>query len=341
MFTFRNLVSRLNQSSQRVTQPVSIDLGSSFTKIAVQKRLVTCEPSCIVRHRESGEVIAVGTAAAQLVGKIPPSVECLWPIRHGKVANIPAAQAFLSQLFQNLPLFSRTGTHPLLPSLLNIPVTLGYGGEATTVEQKALERVCQNLSHSVQLFSRGKALWQTLSTQRPALQQAFIIDLGGMTTEFHLFSGGEAVRQKVVQLGGEDFTQAVVHTIRQEYHCEIGWLLADTIKKELCRISADSAEEKKMTIRGRNILTSLPMTLTLNASSFDPSFSSLTEILFGEFKDFCQLCPTELLSSALDQGIFLTGGTALLSGLASFLNKRTQSECTVSESPFEDIVKGM
>jgi rod shape-determining protein MreB len=141
-------------------------------------------------------------------------------------------------------------------------------------------------------------------------------------------------------LGGDHFTRVIVQQVQKQYHCQIGWQTAEKVKISL-GFGQGLQQNKKMVVRGRDILTSLPATIQVSAEDFMAGYQLIVHDLLQHIADLFQDAPPEVMAEGLDQGVMFTGGGSLLTGLADAVESHLRSPIHVSTSALEDVVKGL
>ncbi len=336
MSRFKTLVRRLRQNLEKSgSQTFLVDFGSSQTKVMLEGKIVFSEASCIALHHHSKETVAVGNAASKLIGKTPPHIEVVFPVRRGKVVSVAAARAFTAAVFQ-----------PFLPQLLPFftrrkKFVIAVSNLEQLTHQQTLKQTLQLISSSVTFQDSLTSIWRSQRRYKHLAGECCVINIGGMGTEMAIFAGGLPVVRKSWRVGGEDFTQRVIEATRKLHKCDIGWQTAERVKREIGRIKASEQSSKVLAVRGRDILSSLPVTCSLSSAIFQAGFFELSMKLIEGFHELCQECDPELLTKALEQGVFLTGGGSLLPGMSELFSQELKLDILSSPSPLEDVVRGM
>ena len=316
---------------------IALDLGSFTTRIANGQQLLFAEPTCIALHKKTGSVVAVGRTAADLYERTPESVEVIFPVRRGKVTRIYPTEQFLKQICKTY--ISQSAIQ--LP-LRGTTVRVAHSPTASVIQKDFLQRVLKTSGFSrVVLVNKNMALLNYLRSQNYLAPVLCTVDIGGMSTEIGLFAQDGVVGQRSLPLGGEDFTQEVIRLLRKAHQCEVGWQTAERVKQSIGRVTESHEHPKLMVIRGRDSVSSLPKTVQISAIHFDQAFLELAEDILMGIRQLCQDSAPELVTAALDQGIFLTGGGSLLEGIDSFLAQRLQCPVHLSATALTDVVQGM
>src|SRR5579859_1892431 len=326
----------LSRAASTSVSTVGLDFGSNSTRLLVNNKLVFAEPTCVAIHKHTGAVVAFGTNAFAMLGKTPPAIEVVMPVRRGRVVQKDAAQNFLTCVFQT---FSKTH---VLNQVFRKHVKVGIPFLLTDAERAELKQVVQNVSAAnVTLETKAEAAWRgwQKSMQLPSI--LLLIDIGGATTEASFFAAGEVVTRKFMNIGGDDFTKGLMQNLRKQHHCEIGWQTAERMKKQIGEVLPTYQPRRQVMIRGRDVLSSLPTTICVNSEESQTLFTELTQRILVGVQELCEDTPAEIVTEALEHGVFLTGGGSVLAGLAEFFGQQLRTQVATSPSPFEDVVKGL
>jgi len=316
-----------------------IDFGSSTTRILFDEKIIFEEATCVALHKESDSIVAIGQAAADLEGKSSQSIDVNFPIRRGNIADFSAAHHFLHGVFRTHQSFhTSNGLLGFLPKNIHVAVS----PNATSIQKDFLKRLFKQTGFSdVTLLNKNTAILHQIRRSTHHSPLICSVDIGGMTTEICVFSQDQPVTERTIHVGGEDFTKEIIRVIRKQHSCEIGWQTAEKIKSALGRVPESSQDIRLSVIRGRDIVTSLPKTIQVSTTDLDQAFSQLAQDIWSDFREFCQDGDSELITTALSEGIFLTGGGSLLRGMDEFFMKKLQCPVHMSRTPFDDVIKGL
>jgi len=321
----------------RTAQPqVTLDFGSQMTRVTVNGEVVWNQATALAWNEEMEAVVAVGDQARQLRGKTPARVVVIQPIQEGVVADLEMMTLFLEAVFNQA--FHHQGVINVIRPRCKVAVPAGV----TPVELNQLKRILTNLGCQVTMVKKIAAL-SNLPRLNRLKNSHMVLDLGAQTVELGLLTGQEIIVQKTLHsVKGDDFTRVIMDEVKQAYGCEIGFETAQKIQEQIGVVS-DQAEAKlgKMTVRGKNTKTGTMMTIRVEAAVFALKFYELAKKLSSEISGVLIMSPAELVTQALEQGIYLTGGVAQLAGLAAMLENELQTQVLVASSPDLDVVKSM
>jgi rod shape-determining protein MreB and related proteins len=321
---------------------MALDLGSSQTKVVFQDHVVFHQPTCIALHRRNGEVVAIGQAAVELLGKTPKHIEVIFPIRRGKVQDIAGMQLFVQLCLQSI-LRQKLSTHTAINRVFRPPVTVAVPTETSNAEKEMLQKVFREVGFPrVSFVTQLEAAYHHLQKQKKVGRVFALVNIGAMTTEMAFFAQHQMVVYRSLAVGGDNFTRAALHEMQKQYHCQVGWQTAEKVKINVGLIAPSGVQKnKKMVVRGRDILTSLPTTVQVAAEDLTPVYQPFIDDILQSIADLFQDAAPEVMAEGLDQGVMLTGGGSLLAGLAPILEEGLRTPVHISPSALEDVVRGL
>jgi rod shape-determining protein MreB len=310
---------------------VAIDLGTVNTLLYVAGRgVVIEEPSAIAISKGTSAVVAVGLAADALTGKEPQDIEVIHPLRDGVIADLDATVAML-QAFLRLARLRRRLARTA--AVICLPV------EATWVERRSVAAAAEALKPrcSVQLVDEPVAAAAGAGFDLAAGSGAFIVDIGGGTTEAAVLAGGHVVRARSLRVGGNAMDEAIIRAVRTEYGLHIGRNAARTLKTTLGL--GDSAIADAETV-GVDAVRRTPrverISAALVATAVEPAVSTITTTVQEMLADI----PPNLAEEVVRGKIRLAGGGALLPGLAYRIEAVADIAVMVVDDPLRCVIRG-
>ena len=314
---------------------IAIDLGTSNTLITHNGKIAINHPSIVAINRLSGKIIASGSEAISMRGKIHQNIKTLYPFKDGVIANFDAAEKMLSSFISMIP------SKPLsLPTSYNMLIAIPC--ESTEVEMRAVKESAKRLK-AKKVFLIPEPIAAAIGGGIDILQPKgnLIIDIGGGTTEIAVVSYGSIIRGKSLKIAGNTFNNDIINYVRDEYDLNIGESTAEELK-----ITVGSAEYTKdgrqfsTTVQGRDLHTGLPKEIEISnkdiAKSLDKSLSIIEHYILEILSD----TPPEISSDIYESGLYLTGGGSLLRGLDERFSRFTDLPVCLAENPLEAVVKG-
>jgi rod shape-determining protein MreB len=312
---------------------VGIDLGTANTLVTVRNRgIVISEPSVVAIDTPTKNVLAIGADAKRMVGRTPANIVVIRPLRDGVISDFDVTEQMLRYFIKKV--------HTRYGQISRPRVLVGIPSGVTEVEKRAVRDATLNAgARWSRLIAEpmAAAIGAGLPVTEPS--GSLIVDIGGGTTEVAVVSLGGIVVSRSVRIGGDEMDTDIVSYARREYNLLVGERTAEDVK-----IAAGSAypvaDERTITLRGRDLLTGLPRNVELGADqvreALEPSLTQIIDAIKGTLEE----TPPELLADVMDQGIVLAGGGALLRGLDRRVAEATGMPVHVAEDPLTCVVRG-
>lgn len=311
---------------------IGIDLGTANVLIYIKGQgIVLNEPSVVAIDSETKRVLAVGTEAREMLGRTPGRVKAIRPMKDGVIADFNVTEELLSNFIRKVngkSLFSRPRILICCPS--NI----------TQVEKNAIKEAAERIgAKKVFLEEEPKvaAVGAGLDISKPSGNM--VIDIGGGTTDIAVLSLGGIVNSASVKVAGNKFDSDIVKYIKDKYKLLIGDRTAEEIKLTIGNVYPTEHEEK-MEVRGRDLVTGLPHTITLSSNEVEEALRESIYILIHQTKSVLEQTPPELSADIIDKGIVITGGGALIKGFDQLLAHELKVPVFVAESPLTCVAEG-
>ena len=316
-----------------ISKDIGIDLGTSNIRIHLKgKGVVLSEPAVVAINQITGEILAVGNQAKEMIGRTPDSIVAFKPLKDGVIADFESTRALMQNLISRVvqkSLFYRPRIVVSIPSGI------------TDVEERAVEGVVyKSGAKEVYLMEEvmAAAIGSELEVEKP--EGAMIVDLGGGTSEMAVLSLGGIVVSNSVKIAGEKLDKDIVEYIKQKFNVIIGDGEAEEVKKQIGAATAAMTEDR-MEVKGRNLLTGLPETITVTTEDINEAMKdSLNEIL-RIIKLTLEQTPPELASDIMERGITLSGGLSLLRNIDRLISDETGMPVFIADEPEKCVVKGV
>jgi rod shape-determining protein MreB len=319
-----------------------IDWGGLYTRIMLNDELIYNQPSCFLRDTSSGSVINIGQEVLNLRDKQPPGTEIVFPVKQGSIHNKTDAVDFLQAIFKQ----QQVG--PSLPLLGRGNVTYSCPALATNLDREVYQEVFEEVGLSqANCVTKSKAILANLSQERSELFKQFnmvTIDFGHELTELGVFVNGTVIKTQSLRFGSKRITQMIQRVVREKYGLNIGWHSAERLKFQLPNLLQSEVEtvaDDRTNLRGVDLVDNLIITKTVRFGDFAPGLKTIMLNLVKEVKfGFSQVDPG-LIVAALENGVYLSGGGTLLTGLDDFLSSHLQTPVYRSKQPYLDVIKGL
>lgn len=314
------------------TTDIGIDLGtSSILVYAKGKGIVLKEPSVVAYDKDADKVRAIGEEARQMIGRTPGNIMAVRPMRQGVITDFLITERMLHYFIQKA-----MGRRAFRKPRISICVPSGV----TEVERKAVEEATyQAGAREVLIVPEpvAAAIGSGIDITKPCGNM--IVDIGGGTTDIAVISLAGTVVSNSVKISGETFDQDIIRYVRKTYNVFIGEQTAEAVK---IRIGSayPRAEEKTMEIKGRNVITGLPATITVSSDEIRGAIAQTTNQIADAICAVLEKTPPELASDVSDRGIILTGGGSLLAGMDELIQERTGINTVTAENPASVVALG-
>lgn len=313
---------------------IGIDLGTANTLVNVRgKGIVINEPSWVAIDKRSRKPLAIGAQAKEMVGRTPNNVIAVRPLRDGVISEFEITQAMLGYFI------GKAHQQSIVP-MPRPRVVIGIPSGATEVEKRAVYDAAMAAgARETFLIEEPRAAALGAGLPITEVRGNMIVDIGGGTTEVAVMSMGGIVVSRSLRVAGDELDQDVAQFIRNKYNLFIGERMAEAVK-----ITIGSAyplpTEKTMLVRGRNLVTGLPEAIDVSSVEIREAISGSVRVIVDTIKDAIDESPPEILSDLIDMGVCLSGGGALLQGLAERLSDELRIRVWVAEDPMTCVARG-
>ncbi|MCF2554861.1 rod shape-determining protein [Faecalicatena contorta] len=311
---------------------IGIDLGTASILVYVKgKGVILKEPSVVAFDRDTNEVKAIGEEARLMLGRTPGNIVAIRPLRQGVISDYTVTEKMIKYFVQKA-LGKRTFKKPRI----SICVPSGV----TEVESKAVEEAAYAAgAREVRLIEEpvAAAIGAGIDISRPCGNM--IVDIGGGTSDIAVISLGGTVVNTSLKLAGDDFDEAIVRYVRKKHNLLIGERTAEDIKIKI-GTTYPLVENEVMEVRGRNIVTGLPKTVTVTSAETEEALREPAGQIVEAVISVLERTPPELSADILDRGIVLTGGGSMLRGLEELIEERTGINTMTADEPMQVVAIG-
>lgn len=313
---------------------VGIDLGTANTLVFVKgKGIVLREPSVVAKNTKTGDIVAVGNDAKNMIGRTPGSIVAIRPMKDGVIADFEITTAMIQYYLKEA--MKASGSNWKKP---NVMICVPYG--ITSVEQRAVIDASRQAG-AKEAFTIEEPFAAAIGANLPVWEPtgSMVVDIGGGTTEVAVISLGGIVTSESVRVGGDAMDQSIIAYIRKTYNLTIGERTAESIKVEIGTARAEGPAET-MEIRGRDLLTGLPKTIEITSDEISKSLHEAIVVILDGVKKTLEQTPPELSADVMERGIVLTGGGALLRNLDKVISDETKMPVFIAEDPLDCVAIG-
>ena len=319
-----------------LNQELAIDLGTANTVIYQNDQIVLDEPSIVAIDNNSGKCIAIGRQAKLMHERSNPGIKTIRPLRDGVIADFNAAEMMIRGFIKQVNSKHRSLFTP------NLKIVVGIPSGSTEVEIRAVRDSTEHAGgRDVYLVYEPMAAALGIGLNVEAPQGNMVVDIGGGTAEIAVISLGGIVVQESIKTAGDEFTADIQQYMRQQHNIKIGEITAERIKIAVGAVLPDLEDEPEpYTINGPNLMTAHPVEATIThqeiAHCLDRSIAKIETSIMHVLEE----TPPELYTDIVSEGIYLSGGGALLRGLAKRLTDKINIPFHVANDPLHAVGRG-
>lgn len=311
---------------------IGIDLGTANVLIYIKGQgIVLNEPSVVAIDSETKKPLAVGKEARDMLGRTPGTVHAIRPMKDGVIADFEITEVMLNHFIKKI---NGKGFLSRPRILICCPSNI------TQVEKNAIKDAAERTgAKRVFLEEEPKvaAIGAGLDISAPC--GSMVIDVGGGTTDVAVLSLGGIVNSASIKVAGNVFDNDIVKYIKDKYKLLIGDRTAEEIKLNIGTVYPSDKKEK-MEVRGRDLVTGLPHTITITSDEVEEALRESVYIIVNTAKNVLEQTPPELSADIIDKGIVVTGGGALIKGFDELLAHELKVPVFVAESPLTCVAEG-
>ena len=311
---------------------IGIDLGTASILVYIKgKGVVLKEPSVVAFDRDTNKIKAIGEEARLMLGRTPGNIVAVRPLRQGVISDYTVTEKMLKYFIQKA-----IGKNTFRKPRISVCVPSGV----TEVEKKAVEDATyQAGAREVAIIEEpiAAAIGAGIDISRPCGNM--IVDIGGGTSDIAVISLGGTVVSTSIKIAGDDFDEAIVRYMRKKHNLLIGERTAEDIKIKIGS-AFHRAQADAMDVRGRNLVTGLPKTVTVTSEETEEALRETTSQIVEAVHSVLEKTPPELAADVADRGIVLTGGGSLLRGLEELIEEKTGINTMTAEEPMTAVAIG-
>lgn len=312
---------------------IGIDLGTANTLVYVKGRgIVINEPSIVAVNQKTGQVVAVGTQAREMIGRTPAHIVAVQPVVDGVISDFEVTSEMLSYLIGK----AQAGH----AKLLGPRVVVGVPSGITSVEIRAVRDAARAAgAREVHIIEEpmAAAIGIELPVHEP--RGNMVIDIGGGTTDIGIISLGGLVNARNVRIAGDKFNIDIVSHVRNEFKMLIGEKSAEETKIAVASV-APGRMPLEVLVRGRDLVTGLPREIRITDQDVRNAIGHSVEELVEAVKEVLETTQPEIVADIMQRGIYLAGGGALIRGISDFLGNALGVTVAITPDPLTAVVRG-
>ncbi|MFA6418956.1 MAG: rod shape-determining protein [Candidatus Margulisiibacteriota bacterium] len=316
----------------KFSRDLGIDLGTATTLVFARgEGIILCEPSVVAINKDNNKPLAFGNEAKGMLGRTPANIVAVRPMRDGVIADFEITEMMLRHFINKSHQRS---------AFVRPRIVVGVPSGITGVEKRAvLDAAMHAGAREAYLVEEPMAAAIGANLPVSEAQGSMIVDIGGGTTEVAVLALGGIVVSKSLRVAGDEMDEAIVSHCRKNYNLLIGERTAEQIKIDIGS-AYPLPEEKTIEVRGRDLVTGLPKTLTLTSSEIRDALAEPVSMVVDAVRMTLEKTPPELSADIMDRGIVMAGGGSLLRGLDKYLAQETEMPVYVVDDPISCVAYG-
>ncbi|WP_125707982.1 rod shape-determining protein [Companilactobacillus zhongbaensis] len=313
------------------SKKVGIDLGTANTLVFVEsKGIVLNEPSVVAKNNNTGEIVAVGSDAREMIGRTPGSISAIRPMRDGVIADYDTTAAMMKYFIEKTTGNSKPSVMVCVPS------------GVTEVEKRAVIEATQHAG-AKEAYVIEEPFAAAIGAGLPVMDPTgnMVVDIGGGTTDVATISLGGIVSSRSIRVAGDKFDESISAYIKTNFNLQIGERTSEDVKMQVGSASIEKSKElESMQIRGRDLVTGLPKTITLEGEDVATAIHEDVQEIIETIKETLEETSPEIAADVIDHGIVLTGGGALLHHLPEVISEATGVPVFIAQDPLDCVAIG-
>lgn len=316
-----------------MSNDIGIDLGTANTLVYVRGRgIVMNEPSVVAVNQKTGQVVAVGAQAKQMLGRTPAHIVAVRPLVDGVISDFEVTEEMVTYLLNKAQGNSR--------KLLGPRVVVGVPSGVTNVEIRAVRDAAKNAG-AREVYIVEEPMAAAIGIRLPVNEPIgnMIIDIGGGTSDVAVISLGGVVTSKNLRIAGDKLNNDIIAYIRGEFKILIGEKTAENIKIAIGAVVSQD-DPLEATIKGRDLVTGLPREVIITDSDIREAISHSVDNLVEATKEVLETTPPEILGDVMSRGVYLVGGGALIKGLDQLIQESLKIPVHVATDPLTAVARG-
>ncbi len=316
-----------------VSNDIGIDLGTANTLVYVRGAgIVINEPSVVAVNQKTGQVVAVGSAAKQMLGRTPAHIVAVRPLVDGVISDFEVTEEMITYLLNKAQKETKKMFGPR--------VVVGVPSGITNVEIRAVRDATRNAGagevHIVE-EPMAAAIGMRLPVREPI--GSMVLDIGGGTSDIAIISLGGVVKSKNLRIAGDKLSNDIIGYIRSEFKILVGEKTAEDIKIAIGSVIPGEVA-LEASVKGRDLITGLPREVVITDADIREAISLSIASLVEATREVLETTPPEVLSDIMNRGMYLAGGGALIKGLAQLLQEEIKIPVHVAADPLTTVARG-
>jgi len=315
-----------------LTRKIGIDLGTCNSEVFIPKKgIVLQEPSVVAVSLAENKILAVGKLAKEMVGRTPDTIRVYRPLREGVIADYRVTQAMLRYFLEEVLGYFR---------IFKPELVIGVPAGITSTERRAVIEAGMSAGAKAVYLAKEPIL-AAIGAGVPIDSSSgnLIVDIGGGTTEVAVISLGGIVTWRSARIAGDKMDSAISDFVKKKYNLAIGEQMAENIKIKIGTALAEK-EERKLEIRGRDLISGLPRNIKISSNEVSSAMSDVIEEIIQTIKIVLRDTPPELSADIMDKGGVLAGGGSLIKNLSQKISESIGIPFILAEESMFCVARG-
>lgn len=328
-----NSMTFIENLKNKFSNDIGIDLGTANTLVYVRGvGIVINEPSVVAVNVKTDRIVAIGEVAKQMMGRTPTHIRCVRPLVDGVISDYEVTEEMLSYLINK--------GNSIHKKLLRPRVVVGVPVGITNVETRAVYDAAR-AGGAREVYIIEEPMAAAIGIKMPVhdAEGSMIVDIGGGTTDIAVISLSGIVKSKSLKIAGDKITTDVISYLKDEYKMLIGEKTAEDIKIQIGS-AMPIGEPTEINIKGRDMVSGLPKELIISDSDIRKSMYSSVSQIIDCVREVIEMTPPEVLTDIMKKGIILSGGGALIKGLAELMHMQLKVPVHICEDPLTAVARG-
>lgn len=310
---------------------IVLDIGTSKTVIYGRGKALLEQPSVVTVDSESFEPVYFGFDAKATIGRTHEALTTVKPIEHGIISDYDIAVSMLSKY-----MFDSLGSKVIRPRVATcLPTGL------TEMQHHTLTRVVEESGgRNVIILESPLAVAIGLDIDFSSPKGNMIVDIGAGTTDIAVISMGGLIQSRSEHIASNDFDDVIVKYVRRKYNIEIGYLMAEEIKKQVGTVVKRDVDIT-MIARGKNLLTGLPESFEITSTELYETMFETAVLICNAVRGVIEKTNPDILADIMEKGIYLTGGGSLINGMSQFMSEFLGTKIIPVQDPAHSVARGL
>lgn len=327
------LLNKIEEWKRLLHNDIGVDLGTANTLVYLRgKGIIINEPSVVALNQKTGQVVAVGTEAKNMLGRTPGHIVAVRPLVDGVISDFEVTEEMIAYLLKK----AERGAN----KILGPRVVVGVPSGITNVEIRAVRDAVKSAGGS-EVYIVEEPMAAAIGMRLPIMEPigSMIIDVGGGTTDIAVISLGGVVASKNLRIAGDRLNNDITAYIRSEFKILIGEKTAEDVKIAIGSIIGLSTTLES-SVKGRDLVTGLPREVVVTDADIREAISQSMALIIESCKEVLEATPPEILADVMNRGIYFCGGGALLKGFGLLLEEELKITIHIAPDPMTAVARG-